>query len=170
MIAAVDYVTGRQEFRNATIGLLSICMGAASTTYAYGLADSLQSRAQVKALVAVQPLLYRHFVKALGMPEFLLRSGAKVSQTRLGFDIGKPNFIDDAAEVSVPTLLIQNKNDPWTDLSMVQDYYDALTVEKAQRMLDLEASRFAAYDYIGREPAVFADWFDQHLTKEEDSQ
>jgi len=59
-------------------------------------------RANVKALVAVQPLLYSYFVDALGMPGFIQRSGAKVSEKRLGFDIarapmqlrGKPGSIN----------------------------------------------------------------------------
>lgn len=161
--AAVDFVSARPEFANATIGLLSICMGAASTTYAYGLADGLASRDKVKALVAVQPLLYSYFVKALGMPGFMERAGAKVSRNRLGFDMAEPNFIDDAPKITVPTLVIQNQNDPWTNLDMVQSYYDALTVDKDLRMLGLEPSRFAGYDYLGRAPEEFIGWFDNHL-------
>jgi len=162
-VAAVDFVSARPEFANATVGLLSICMGAASTTYAYGLADGLASCEKVKALVAVQPLLYSYFVKALGMPGFMERAGAKVSRNRLGFDMAEPNFIDDAPKITVPTLVIQNQNDPWTNLDMVQSYYDALTVEKDLRMLDLEPSRFAGYDYLGRAPEEFIGWFDKHL-------
>ena len=77
-MAAVDYISkGRPEFANARIGLLSICMGAAATTYAYGREDGLASRANVKALIAVQPLLYSYFVDAFGMPGFLQRAGGK---------------------------------------------------------------------------------------------
>ncbi len=167
VIAAVDFVSTRAEFADASIGLLSICMGSASTTYAYGLEDSLAARRNVKALVAVQPLLYSYFVGALGMPGFMERSGAKVSRERLGFDIAQPNFIDDAPKINVPTLVIQNKNDPWTNLEMVQAYYDVLGTEKELRMLDLEKSRFAAYDFLGRAPEEFTGWFDKHLTPEQ---
>ncbi|MEM9092875.1 MAG: alpha/beta fold hydrolase [Cyanobacteria bacterium P01_F01_bin.53] len=163
VIAAVDYVSTHPHFENASIGLLSICMGAASTTYAYGLSDGLVSREKVKALVAVQPLLYSYFVKALGMPGFMERSGANVSRRRLGFDMAQPNFIDDAPNINVPTLVMQNKNDPWTNMDMVHSYYNALTVEKEMRMLDLDTSRFAAYDYLGQAPEEFIDWFDKHL-------
>ncbi|MBX2865739.1 MAG: alpha/beta hydrolase [Leptolyngbyaceae cyanobacterium MAG.088] len=163
VIAAVDSVSTHPHFENASIGLLSICMGAASTTYAYGLSDGLISRENVKALIAVQPLLYSYFVKALGMPGFMERSGANVSRQRLGFDMAKPNFIDDAPNINVPTLVIQNKNDPWTNMDMVRSYYSALTVEKEIRMLDLDKSRFAAYDYLGYAPEEFIGWFDKHL-------
>ena len=163
VIAAVDFVSVRPEFANANLGLLSICMGAASTTYAYGLTDGLASRHNVKAIIAVQPLLYLEFVKALGMPRFIERAGAKVSRQRLSFDIAEPNFIDDAPQINVPTLVIQNQNDPWTSLEMVNSFYNALTVEKELRMLDLAESRFAAYDHLGHAPETFIDWFDQHL-------
>ncbi|MEM9216409.1 MAG: alpha/beta fold hydrolase [Cyanobacteria bacterium P01_F01_bin.150] len=163
VLAAVDFVSARPEFANACVGLLSICMGAASTTYAYGLSDGLASCEKVKAMIAVQPLLYSDFVKALGMPGFMERAGSKVSRKRLGFDMAEPNFIDDAPKITVPTLVIQNQNDPWTKLEMVQSYYDALTVEKDLRMLDLTESRFAAYDYLGRAPEKWIGWFDQHL-------
>lgn len=163
VLAAVDFVSARPEFVHASVGLLSICMGLAATTYAYGLTDGLTNRQNVKALVAVQPLLYRYFVKALGMPGVLERAGAKVSRQRLGFDMAEPNFIDDAPKITVPTLVIQNQNDPWTKLEMVQSYYNALNVEKELQMMDLEKSRFSAYDYLGREPEGFIGWFKKYL-------
>lgn len=163
VLAAVDFISARPGFANARIGLLSICMGAASTTYAYGLSDGLANRKNVKALVAVQPLLYSYFVKALGMPGFMERAGANVSRQRLGFDMAEPNFVNDAPKITVPTLVIQNKNDPWTQMEMVQSYYDALVVEKELRILDLDKSRFAAYDYLGRAPEEFIDWFEKYL-------
>ena len=161
VIAAVDFASSR--FPHSSIGLLSICMGSASTTYAYGRNNGLAARDGVKAMIAVQPLLYSFFIKALGMPGFLARSGERVSKHRLGFDMGEANFIDDAPKVTVPTLVVQNTNDPWTDLGMVRRYYDALTVEKDLLLLDLEKSRFAAYDYLGAQPQKVFGWFDSHL-------
>ena len=77
--------------------------------------------------------------------------------------MAEPNFIDDASKITVPTLVMQNQNDPWTNLEMVQSYYDALTVDKDLRMLDLEPSRFAGYDYLSQVPEAFMDWFDRYL-------
>lgn len=161
VVAAVDFVTGR--FPEASIGLLSICMGAASTTYSYGLENGLTERKNVKAMIAIQPLLYTCFVEALGMPGFLSRAGERVSEKRLGFDMGQPNFINDAPKVTVPTLVVQNQNDPWTQMGMVEDYFDALTVEKELKLLDIEKSRFAAYDYIGAHPEDLMGWFDKYM-------
>ena len=162
VLGAVDFASAR--FPDASIGLLSICMGSGATSYAYGLEDGMAKRAQVKAFVAVQPLLYSCFIDALGMPKFMARQGAKVTEGRLGFDLGTPNFIDHVPNVNVPTLVVQNQNDPWTQLDMVQDYYNALTVEdKELKMLDIEKSRFAAYDWVGTHPAEVQAWFDKHM-------
>ncbi|MEM9631496.1 MAG: alpha/beta fold hydrolase [Pseudomonadota bacterium] len=161
VIAAVDFVSDR--FPGADVGLLSICMGSAATTYAFGREDGLGQRSNLKAMIAVQPLLYSCFIKALGMPGFMARAGEKVSQQRLGFDMSQPNFVKEAPNVTVPTLVVQNSNDPWTEMGMVQDYYNALTVEKDLKLLDLEKSRFAAYDYIGSHPEDLMGWFDRYM-------
>ena len=161
VVAAVDFSSKR--FPQASIGLLSICMGAASTTYAYGRENGLANYAQIKAMVAVQPLLYTCFIDALGMPGFLARAGERVSNERLGFDMAEPNFIDNAAQVPVPTMVVQNQNDPWTKMEMVKEYYDALTVEKELKMLDIEKSRFAAYNWVGTNSAEVRSWFDRFM-------
>lgn len=161
VVGSVDFVTER--FPDANIGLLSICMGAASTTYAFGRDVGLGTRKNVKAMIAVQPLLYTCFIEALGMPGFMARAGERVSNERLGFDMGEPDFINDAPKVNVPTLVVQNQNDPWTQMGMVERYYNSLTVEKELKMLDIENSRFAAYEYIGAHPEDLMGWFDQHV-------
>ncbi|MEM7443728.1 MAG: alpha/beta hydrolase [Pseudomonadota bacterium] len=164
VIAAAHYITReRPEFADAHIGLLSICMGAGATTYAYGREDGLRNFPQIKALIAVQPLLYTYFVDAFGMPGFLQRAGGRVTKQRLGFDLNTRSFLPDVKHISVPTLLVQNRNDPWTNLDMVGAYYDGLTVEKEMLWLDIEKNRFAAYDYVGREPDKVMGWFDTHL-------
>lgn len=161
VIAAVDFASGR--FPKASIGLLSICMGAASSTYAYARADGLAKRTSIKAMIAVQPLLYTCFIDALGVPGFMARAGKRVNSRRLGFDIDEPDFVKDAPKVTVPTMVVQNKNDPWTQMGMVEDYYNSLKVEKELKLLDIDKSRLAAYDYIGAHPEELMGWFDRHM-------
>ena len=117
-------------------------MGAASTTYAYGLGDEGLARfGNVKALVAVQPLHYSEFVKALGMPGFLNRAGSAVTLKRTGIDLNTKTFMPDVSSITVPTLVVQNTNDPWTDVEFVKRYFDALEVEKEMLWLDLADKR-----------------------------
>jgi hypothetical protein len=53
-------------------------------------------------MIAVQPLNYKAFVKAFGMPGFLNRSGSKVSKERLGFDLNERTFVPDIKHITVP--------------------------------------------------------------------
>jgi hypothetical protein len=46
---------------------------------------------------------------------------------------------------------------------MVNKYYDGLTCEKDMMWLDIEKNRFAAYDYLGREPEKIMGWFERYL-------
>ncbi|MCE2475320.1 MAG: hypothetical protein J4F47_07040 [Alphaproteobacteria bacterium] len=63
----------------------------------------------------------------------------------------------------VPTLVEQNKNDPWAETDMVNEYFEAPTVQREMKWFDIEKSRFAAYDYIGRAPGDLVNWFDNHM-------
>ena len=164
VMAAVDFISRHPVYKDANIGLLSICMGAAASTYAYGMGDQgLRRYSNIKAMIAVQPLHYKEFVKAFGMPGFLDKAGSKKSLERIGFDLNTKTFIPDVKSITVPTLVMQNKNDPWTDLDFVQEYYDELQVEKELRWLELSKDRAAAYDYLGTAPEELAKFFDKYV-------
>ena len=164
VIAAVRFISSHPTYKDAGIGLLSICMGAVSSTYAYGLGDAgLRQFQNIKAMIAVQPLHYKEFVKAFGMPELLNKAGSRVSLERTGVDLNTKTFMPDVKHVTVPTLVVQNKNDPWTDMDFVQRYHDELRVDKEMLMLDLSKDRAAAYDYLGRSPKMITDFFDRYL-------
>ncbi|MEM8638783.1 MAG: alpha/beta hydrolase [Cyanobacteria bacterium P01_G01_bin.54] len=164
VIAAVDFITQHPDYTHAQIGLLSICMGAVASTYAYGLGnDGLRQYANIKAMIVVQPLHYTAFVQALGLPIFLNRAGNQMSRARLGFDLNEKTFMPDVSSITVPTLVLQNKNDPWTDLNFVQQYYDKLKVEKELFWLELSGDRAAAYNYLGTNPETLATFFDRYI-------
>ena len=164
VIAAADFISSHPLYKDASVGLLSICMGSAASTYAYGMGeDGLRRFPNIKAMIAVQPLHYKEFVKAFGMPAFLDRAGGKLSLERTGIDLNTKTFITDVSSITVPTMVVQNRNDPWTNLDFVQRFYDELTVEKEMLWVELEKSRAASYDYLGTSPKPFADFFDRYL-------
>lgn len=163
VLAAVNFISTHPDHKNDNIGLLSICMGAASTTFAYGLEASLQKNKRVKALIAVQPLTYDYFVKAIGFPDFIIKAGNKYNKQKRNVNLTGDSFLPYAKDISVPTLVIQNKNDPMTNLDMVKQFYDGLTVEKEVLWLNIEKKRAAAYDWIGKNPKPILRWFDKYL-------
>ena len=66
-------------------------------------------------------------------------------------------------DISVPTLVIQNSNDPMTNLDMVKQYYNDLTVEKQMMWLDLDKKRGAAYAWLSDNSEKVGDWFDKYM-------
>ncbi|MEL7199612.1 MAG: alpha/beta fold hydrolase [Pseudomonadota bacterium] len=169
VIAAVDFIAAHSKFKSANIGLLSICMGQGSTAEAYGMENGLKSYHQIKAMVAVQPLDYGHFIDKLGLPGFLRRSGDKAIEKRTGMDFNTSSWLPHAKDIAVPTLVIQNRNDAYLDEDFIATYYDSLTVEKEMLWLDLPkekaafANRAAAYDWIGENPEKILEWFGKHV-------
>ena len=163
VVAAVDFISAHERFAEAEIGLLSICMGAASTTFAYGLEPALAANQRVKAMIAVQPLTYDYFVEAMGMPKVAIAAGNKYNSEKRGVDLTGDSFLPYAKDVTVPTLVIQNKNDPMTNKDMVDQYFTGLTVEKELLWLDLEPKRGAAYAWLGSNPEPILDWFGRYL-------
>ena len=163
IIAAVDFVESHPVYRDAEIGLLSICMGSAISTYAFGMENGLKNRKNIKAMIAVQPLQYQKFIDALGLPKFIQRPVAKLNQERTGVDMVEKSFLPNVKDIDVPTLIVQNSNDPWTDMNFVDSFYNQLTVEKDIHWADLAKNRIAAYDYIGQNPEGVYEWFDKYM-------
>jgi len=165
VIAAVTYIASHPDYVDTPIGLLSICMGLASTTYAFGEDDGLATVDNLKAIIGVQPLLYTDFMKnVMGLPGFLTRWVDERNAERTGVDLVHTSFLPDVSKVEVPTLLVQNKNDPFPDMANVEAYYDRLPAAKEMLWLDLEPKRAAAYAYLTEHPQFMVDFFARHLT------
>ena len=164
VLAAVEFVSRHANYKEAQIGLLSICMGAASTTYAYGQPDGLSKYKNIKAMVAIQPMRYTDFVQALGLPGFLQRWVNTENSKRVGFDMVAKSFKADVKAIPVPTLLVQNDQDEYLNRNSIEEYYNSLTVEKEMLWLsDIGKKRAAGYDYLTKNPEKILYWFDRHM-------
>jgi hypothetical protein len=164
VVAAVDFISNHPEYKDSKIGLLSICMGACSSTYAFGSKDGLRKHDNIKAMIAVQPLTYTDFIRAMGVPGFLAKRVAAKNHERTGIDFDHTSFMPYVKDVSVPTMVVQNSNDPMTNLDMVKHYYDDLKIEKEMLWLDLSKSRAAAYAYLPEHPETISEFFDRYMS------
>lgn len=163
LLAAVKFVSEHPVYGSAQVGLLSICMGAAATTYAYG-SGELQQYKNIKTMVAIQPMRYLDFVKALGLPGFLQRWVNQENSKRVGFDMPAKSFKEDVQKVSVPTLLVQNDQDEYLNKQSIDEYYASLKVEKEMLWLSgIGTKRAAGYDYLTKNPEKILYWFDRHI-------
>ena len=163
VVAAIKFVTAHADYRDANIGLLSICMGQGASTFAFGLEPAMKNFKNLKTMISVQPLTYDYFVKAMGLPNFLINAGNKYNKNHRNTDLTGDSFLPYVKDISIPTLVIQNRNDPMTNLDMVNQYYHDLTVDKEMLWLDLEKKRGAAYAWLGQNPEPIVEWFDKYL-------
>lgn len=162
LVAAVKYVSEHKDYLEANISLLSICMGQAATTFAFGLENEMKSFKNLKSMISVQPLTYDYFMTAMGLPNFIINSTNKYNKEKRNTDLTGDSFLPYVKDISIPTLVIQNQNDPMTNMDMVNDYYNDLTVEKEMLWLDLEKKRGAAYAWLGDNPDKILSWFNKY--------
>ena len=169
VVAAVDYIATHPDYRSASIGLLSICMGQGAATNAFGLERGLKDYANLKCMISVQPMDYPRFIAAMGLPGFMARSVGKVIRKRTGIDFETSSWVPKVKDISVPTLVIQNENDGYLDKPFVDAYFENLTVEKEMLWIQIPKqknafqNRAAAYVWIGENPEPILGWFAKHM-------
>ena len=112
VFAAINFISNHEDYKNTKIGLLSICMGAASSTFAFGMEKEIKNFKNLKSMIAVQPLTYDYFLENLGLPKFILNSGSKYSKNKRNTDLTGDSFLPYVKDISIPTMIIQNQNDP----------------------------------------------------------
>ena len=72
--------------------------------------------------------------------------------------------IDNFKLVKVPTMVIQNENDPVAHMEYVKGCYDNIKVEKELVWINSEKrSRIAGYDYFTEHPEQMIQWYDAHM-------
>ena len=117
VVAAMDYIKGRDELKNMSIGFVSFCMGANSTIIAMSREPSAFNN--VKCLFAVQPISMEVFVRTYAR-KLLTPFGAKLLLPmvkrfiiwRGAHHIGEMSPGKYVKDLTVPTMYIQARNDP----------------------------------------------------------
>lgn len=170
VVAAVNFISNHTEYKSASIGLLSICMGQGASVYAFGMDNGLKNCPNLKTMISIQPMDYTCFVNAMGLPKFLVSSTDKAIKKQTGRDFNETSWRPFVKDVSVPTLVIQNKNDGYLDENFVDGVYSDLTVEKEMLWLDIpklkggaNPNRAAAYQWVGENPEPIVSWFNNHI-------
>jgi pimeloyl-ACP methyl ester carboxylesterase len=154
VLGAVDFV--RQSVPGARIGIVSFCMGANSTMVA--LSKGKDRIGPIEFLVAIQPVsakvFIRSYLRAVYTPLslVLLPILDAIVQLRGGFALDKMSPLAAARDITIPTFYIQAREDPWTELSDTQAFYDATPGPKELWLVDGVKKRFEMYNYIGQHP------------------
>lgn len=175
LIGAVEFISTHPDYRDASIGLMSICMGQGASVSAFGREDGLEGNPKIACMVSVQPLDYPHFIAGMGMPGFVQKWVDSYIRANTDFDYKANTWRPYVGNVDVPTLVIQNRNDGYLDMEFVTGVFEDFRGEKELLWLELperrskEANRIAAYDWLGNNPEPILGWFDRFMNTHDDT-
>jgi len=164
VLGALDYLEGRPDLEGADLGLVAFCMGANSTIVA--MSRDPDRFAKARCLVAIQPISMSVFVRSY-LRSTYTRLGLMVLPLTEGFRLwlgGHPleemsprEYVQD---IAVPTLFVQGRTDPWTELSDIEGFYEATQAPKEFWWLETTKSRPEAYQYVGENPQRMLEFID----------
>jgi hypothetical protein len=142
-------------------------MGANATTVA--LSKGKMQLHDIKFLIAVQPVsaevFIRSYLRSVYTPLslYLLPIIDRMAGWRGGYALKEMSPLKYAQDVQIPTLVIQAREDPWTELSDTQGFYQALSGAKELWLIDGIKRRFETYNYVGENPERIVEFIQQHF-------
>ncbi|MFC2050852.1 alpha/beta hydrolase family protein [Chloroflexota bacterium] len=164
VVAAMDYIQGRDELKNTQVGFVSFCMGANSTIIAMSKEPSAFKN--VKCLFAVQPIsmevFIRTYTRKLLTPigaKLLLPMVKKFIVWRGAYPLDEMSPKKYVKDLKMPTMYVQARSDPWTDLSDIQGFYEE-TPDNPKDFFWIEDTthRFESYSYFQDRPEKMLEW------------
>ncbi len=169
VVATMNYLRGRDELKDMDVSFVSFCMGANSTIIA--MSKEPNAFKNVKCLFAVQPIsmevFIRTYTKRLLSPigvRLLLPMVKKFMVWRGAHPLGEMSPKKYVKDIKVPTLYVQARNDPWTELSDIQGFY-ADTPDNPKEFFWIEDTthRFESYSYFQDRPEKMLEWLGKWL-------
>ena len=120
--------------------------------------------------MAIQPISMDVFVRAYASKTFtpflaklLLPMIKKFVKWQSGFeleDLSPRNYVKD---LRVPTLYVQAQNDPWTELSDIQGFYENTHAPKEFYWIKNTKRRFETYSYFQDKPEKMLEWLERWM-------
>ncbi|MBN2238258.1 MAG: hypothetical protein JW712_00660 [Dehalococcoidales bacterium] len=164
VVAALNYVQNRNETGDFPVGFVSFCMGANSTIIA--MSKEPEAFKNVKCLFAVQPISMEVFIRTYTRKSFTAPAAAvllpcikKFVVWRGGAPLEKMSPGEYVKDIKVPTRYVQARNDPWTELSDIQGFFNN-TPDNPKDFFWIEdtAHRFESYTYFQDRPEKMLEW------------
>jgi predicted alpha/beta hydrolase len=164
VVATMDYLKGRDELKDMDVGFVSFCMGANSTIIA--MSKEPNAFKNVNCLFAVQPIsmevFVRTYAKRLLTPigaKLLLPMVKKFIVWRGAYPLEEMSPSKYVKDLKVPTMYVQARNDPWTELSDIQGFYeDTPDNPKGFFWIEDTTHRFESYSYFQNRPEKMLEW------------
>jgi alpha-beta hydrolase superfamily lysophospholipase len=67
------------------------------------------------------------------------------------------------SDIKVPILYVQARNDPWTELSDIQSFYDNTPEPKEFYWIEDTRHRFESYSYFQDRPEKILEWLERWM-------
>jgi uncharacterized protein len=164
VVAALNFIKRRDQLRNMSVGFVSFCMGANSTIIA--MSKKPEEFQNVKCLFAIQPISMEVFVRTYAgklfsrpVADVLLPMVKKFAVWQGAHPVSDASPREYVKDIKVPTMYVQARNDPWTELSDIRGFYDN-TPDNPKELFWIEDTthRFESYSYFEDKPEKMLDW------------
>lgn len=167
VIGSLQYVNSRADTKDMVKGLLSVCLGCDATIVAMD--KNPEYFKDIKAMVALQPISLKYFIeKAAENQNLKVEEATKYFAESLrnvnGFILEELSPTPYAKSVTVPTKVLQVRNDYRTNVADVQEIYDTL-LSKQKELYWIEGTdeRFEGYNFLSRNPQHMIEWFEKYV-------
>ncbi len=164
-VGAKAYVDAHPQLSKMKLGLYSQCTGGNAQYEAMSRRPEMFGNVlcMLSPLVVSMTALMGQFAKLNGVGDYL--DAMDVEQKKLGGFANAemtPHLF--AADVKVPTFVVQVRDDLWTTPEDGQKTFDLLgTNDKDLFWIEGTTRRFDGYNYFGRNPDRMIAWFDKHM-------
>ena len=163
-LAVVNYAATHPDFKHMNIGLYGICQNSMINMISFSKAKQQLSDAKVKAMTVIQPHGIESFYDRFGIPKAIVNKANEFYKKVGATPMAGWNPINFANKITIPTLFVQNVNDPWTDMKHVEDIFSSIPAEKEALWIDeKQTHRFMTYNWFNEHPEQLVKFFDKHL-------
>ena len=165
-VGAKAYVDAHPHLSKMKLGLYSLCTGGNAQYEAMSRRPEMFGNVlcMLSPLVVSMTALMGQFAKLNGVDDYL--DAMDFEQKKLGGFANAemtPHLF--AADVNVPTFIVQVRDDLWTTPEDGQKTFDLLgTNDKDMFWIEGTTRRFDGYNYFGKNPEKMLVFFDRHMT------
>ncbi|MEM1315741.1 MAG: alpha/beta hydrolase [Pseudomonadota bacterium] len=164
-VGAKAYVDAHPRLSGMTLGLYSQCTGGNAQYEAMARRPELfgNVRCMLSPLVVSMTALMGRFAALQGVGDCM--AALDVEQRKLGgFANGEMTPHLFAADVTVPTFVVQVREDAWTTPEDGERTFELLgAAQKELFWIEGTRRRFDGYNYFGRNPEKMVGWFDRFM-------
>jgi pimeloyl-ACP methyl ester carboxylesterase len=162
--ATAQFASNHPDMAGKDIGLLAFCQNSMNAMVAMSKEPDALREAGVKCTVIIQPHALDLFFKNFGIPDFVINRAKRIYLEKGVTAMEDWNPVPFAKKVFVPTLFVQNVNDPWSDMEHIRAIYGKIPTEKSAIWIDEEEThRFLTYNWFNDHPEPLLDFLGKYM-------